>query len=785
MHVSSPYQPFIMRYPIVFLILVFSVLNSSVHAQENRPKVGLVLSGGGALGLAHVGVIKVLEERGIVPDYIVGTSMGSIVGGLYALGYSSDEMLKMIQEIDWDQVLSNKIPLPFIAFQEKEFYNRFMMELKWENKELKFPSGLIHSQALTETLIKLTWPAVQYKNFDEFPIPFRCIGTDVSTGKEIIYKEGSLATALRASMAIPSAFTPVENDSTMVVDGGVLNNFPVDVVIKMGADIVIGSDVTTGYKNAYDLESMTKILYQIAMFPSLSKLQKNRDDCDLYFHHNLEGYAMTDFAKYDSIIGIGEKDALMQLDRIDSLVKVIQPRPHFKMGDKYPDSVFVEHIDVKFDKSVSNSSIEKRLGLKENSYFSNKALIENSRKLIGSRYINSIEWWANKKDGGKNKYDLDLKIREYPRTMFKTAIHYDNTFSIGVLLNITTRNWIMPGTRWVVEGDISESPKLRANFIKYFGRSQQSGIVAEYFLTSLNMPVYDKGDISSYELFTRHFASLGYFVGRKLSNQFDIGYTYHFAKRKIKLNEQGLKNTRVLSNEHMAYIRIRSNTTDKQYYPDKGKLFNFWGSLNYFSSLNARLSSDTLDYVLENGDTIHFAENELNQYIEQKLLPQYPFVKASVQYYRFIPLSGKFYLNLGFAGSFSFTTENNSNERIYSTYMVGGFSKLFYFDQRMYGFRYAELSVMNLALAGFELKFMPAKNLFVMGGVQGLVYNENIIAIQQNLGDQFNDIIKNGLLGYGLRLAYRSPIGPIEINFSWNTNDPYGRTGIFFGYVFK
>ncbi|MCD4731730.1 MAG: patatin-like phospholipase family protein, partial [Bacteroidales bacterium] len=250
-----------MFYPIKYqsLILCFLIIHTAIYSQEKktadnqRPKIGLVLSGGGAKGIAHIGILKAMEKERIRPDFIAGTSMGSIIGGLYALGYSADQLDTIIRQIDWGEVLSNNIQLQYIAYEEKEYYNRYLIELPFENGKLKLPSGVIHGQMLGEMLARYAWPAKDYTSFDEFPIPFRCVATDVGTGKPIIFSDGSLAMAMRASMAIPTAFTPVDLDSTLAVDGGVVNNFPVEEVIDMGADIVIGVSVGDGLIPAKEL----------------------------------------------------------------------------------------------------------------------------------------------------------------------------------------------------------------------------------------------------------------------------------------------------------------------------------------------------------------------------------------------------------------------------------------------------------------------------------------------------------------------------------------------------
>lgn len=191
-----------------------------------RPlRLGLVLSGGGAKGFAHIGVLEVLEEEGIRPDLITGTSMGSVVGGLYACGYSAKQIEKLVLSVQWDDVLTNKIPLDRIAMEEKPYYGRFLVELPFDGLKPKVPTGVIRGQKIDELLRRYTLPFQGTTDFDSLPIPFACVATDVSRGKAILQRHGSLPDAIRASMAIPTVFTPLAQDSMLLVDGGTLRNF--------------------------------------------------------------------------------------------------------------------------------------------------------------------------------------------------------------------------------------------------------------------------------------------------------------------------------------------------------------------------------------------------------------------------------------------------------------------------------------------------------------------------------------------------------------------------------
>ena len=255
------------------LVLIFSFLPllqlpSVVLAQGSgeRPHVGLVLSGGGALGMAHVGVLKVMEEAGLRPDYITGVSMGSIVGGFYSIGYKADSLEKIIKNMNWDLMLSNKIEEDKVIYSEKKHFHNSIISLPVTLKKVRLPSGLIYGQQIESMLSFYGWPAADINDFSKLPVPFMCLGTDLITCKKINLKSGYLPDAMRASMAVPSIFTPQKIDTVLLVDGGILRNFAAQEVKDMGADIIIGSYTGRHLSKENELQTIPEIMGQLGFF---------------------------------------------------------------------------------------------------------------------------------------------------------------------------------------------------------------------------------------------------------------------------------------------------------------------------------------------------------------------------------------------------------------------------------------------------------------------------------------------------------------------------------------
>ena len=316
-----------MRYFWIFLMIV---LLFGPDAWGQRKKVGVVLSGGGAKGVAHIGVLKVLEEAGIPIDYIAGTSMGAIVGGLYAVGYSAKSLDSMVRVQNWPFLLSDRVYRYNLPFSEKETNEKYLLSVPLTHgKGLSVPAGFVSGQNIYNLFSELTIGYHDSIPFRDLPIPFSCVAANMIDGKEVVMDSGILPLAMRASMAIPGAFAPVIIDSMILVDGGISNNFPVDVAKNMGAEITIGVDLSTGLKDAEGLNSIIGVVDQLTSFMGMQNYEKNRKAVDLYMNPGLKGYTAASFTSeaIDSMIARGERVARANWDNIMKLKQQIGLEP--------------------------------------------------------------------------------------------------------------------------------------------------------------------------------------------------------------------------------------------------------------------------------------------------------------------------------------------------------------------------------------------------------------------------------------------------------------------------
>jgi NTE family protein len=271
-----------------------------------RPTVGLALQGGGALGLAHVGVITWLEEHHIPVDYVAGTSMGGLVGGVYATGHNAAEMRHIVSGIPWDEVLSPFTPFRDLSFRRKEDIRDYpnTLQFGWR-KGLEFPAGLNSGQQVTLILDKIAAPYSEIKSFNDLPTPFACVASDLVSGKEKVFRSGSLSLALRSTMSLPGIFTPVRTNDAIYADGGLLNNIPVDVAKEMGADLTLGVRLAEAPVSPdASLSSFAVLGNSIGVMINANELH-NIETADILVSVPLQKYGALDFDKADEIIKIG------------------------------------------------------------------------------------------------------------------------------------------------------------------------------------------------------------------------------------------------------------------------------------------------------------------------------------------------------------------------------------------------------------------------------------------------------------------------------------------------
>ncbi len=373
----------------VVLLCLLAIANPAfLGAQENdRPKIGLALGGGGAKGGAHVGVIKVLEENNVPIDYIAGTSIGAIVGGLYASGMTSDELAEALASIDWAEAMQDQPPRRDLNFRRKEDDARYLFDLEVGIGKggLKWPAGFISGQNLFFLLQSLTLGVVDVDDFDKLPIPFRAVATDVGNGEMVVLDHGYLATAMRASMAIPAFFTPVELEGRLLVDGGMVNNLPVDVAFDMGADIVIAVDLGAELSDREVGRSVVQIYQQTVRMLTRPNVGARLEMADLVINPGVSGYGTMAFDQIIEIMEQGEAAARLMVGEIDrfSVEPQIFEAHRAAQIPPPPDPIRIDFVDFVGNERVDDRVIRNHIRLEAGSEITIRMFGDDLSELLG------------------------------------------------------------------------------------------------------------------------------------------------------------------------------------------------------------------------------------------------------------------------------------------------------------------------------------------------------------------------------------------------------------------
>lgn len=309
--------------PLVLLMVMLSAWGwvCPVQAQQQRLKVGVALSGGGAKGVAHIGVLRVLEDLGVPIDFIAGTSMGSIIGGLYAAGYTPEQLVKLVGHVDWGDAFSSTPRRRSLRYDQKGKTHKYLMEVGLGRGELSLPTSILSDYKLLALLNNLCLPVAAITDFNRLPIPFRSVATDLVTGDKVVLASGSLAEAMRASMSIPTVFAPFVLEGRLLIDGGIVENLPVTTLRDMGADVVIAVDVGSPLRKREDLSNLFAVLDQTTSFQIVASTRRQAKLADLVIRPKVAQVGTMDFAKTNEIYQKGFKAAEEAMAAIRALVQ--------------------------------------------------------------------------------------------------------------------------------------------------------------------------------------------------------------------------------------------------------------------------------------------------------------------------------------------------------------------------------------------------------------------------------------------------------------------------------
>lgn len=715
------------------LLLSSSPCNGQSAEKSQRPAIGLALSGGGSHGIAHLGVLKVMEESGLRPDYITGVSMGSIVGGLYSIGYPVDSLIDIIKSLDWNLLLGNRIPENKIIFQEKPHFYNSLITLSLSRDRVNLPSGLSNGQQIENMLGYYSWPAADINDFSKFPIPYMAIGSDLLSGSMIELKKGYLPDAMRASSAVPSIFTPYRIDTLLLVDGGLLRNIAIPEVKNMGADIIIASYTGFLLYGEEELESVASILKQVGFLMSFKDFMKTKEMADILIIPDVRGISSTVFSNPDTLIQRGYNAALKYKERFriiaDSLDAIYGKQvPRASLLDK---QVYrFDRIDITGNHLTTRKQIAGVLDIAPGDTVDKNKVNEGIELLYGKAWFEKIGYRILSKD---DSLILQVNCKERPRAMIYGSLHYDNALSSGVLLSFTGRDLLTPRSVINIDSYIGEYYRLKVSLMQFVDASQKFGVEAALFMDNTRLPLVTvRGETGA--MFSRNVTA-GLFVNKRISLNHMMKAGAEFENLNLITDYLPASRIKRLGYDYITLIYdYEANTLDSKNFPDEGVEYSLSASTSgLFSGV---LRTDSTRIVYTDSDTSGFSFNR--------------FYTGRAWFRSYFSPSSRVTLKIN--GEALFITTVDSIAAQNNFYTLGGIEPITNRSIPALGFHPGQIPVKSVAGIGMSVDVEIMKDLHLTGGC-------NFFGIQEPSDKTYFYFLG----GYGLGVGYMTIAGPIQV----------------------
>ena len=563
---------------LLFCLLLTLTSFTALATEVARPKVGLVLSGGAARGLAHIGVLKALEEQGVRIDAIAGTSMGAVIGGLYASGYSVEELEKLATTLDWQQALSDAPPRKDVPFRRKQDDRDFLVKQKLSFRDdgsLGLPLGVIQGQNLSLLLESKLAHTADTRDFNKLPIPFRAVATDIASGEKVVFSRGHLPQVIRASMSIPAVFAPVELDGRLLVDGGMVDNIPVDVARDMGVDLAIVVDIGTPLRDRKQLATVVDVLnLSITLMTrrnSEEQLASLHQD-DVLIQPSLAAFGVTDFGRAQDMIDAGYRAARAMDNRLASLRRDEGDTGLAVARSPRQRRPIITAIKVENDSKVSDDVIRYYIRQPLGEPLELDRLQTDMGTLYGLDYFDRVQYRvvhkgddntlvinARGKRGGTDYLRLGLNLSDDMRG--------DSAFNLGASYRVNGINRL--GAEWLTRAQIGDQQELYSEFYQPLDVGSRYFVAPYLDFGSQNIEAtLDNDPVAEYRLERYGF---GLNLGRQIGTygEVRVGVGKAWGEAEVRIGDQDLPS--VSFNEGFYELKYSFDTFDNVYFPHSGE----------------------------------------------------------------------------------------------------------------------------------------------------------------------------------------------------------------------
>ena len=581
---------------IFLTTLSFSQIGDSLLENNKDISVGLVLSGGGAKGLAHIGVLKAIEQAGVKIDYIAGTSTGAIVGALYASGYTASQLDLMFKQVDFSTLIQDQVPRRAKTFNEKDESIKYALTLPFDGFEISFPTGLSNGQNIYNLFSKLTSHVNHLTDFSKLPIPFLCVATNAENGEMVLLENGYLPRAVSASGALPTLFNPVVINDMILIDGGIVNNYPVKELKAKGVDVIIGVDVQDGIKKKKDLTSALDLVLQVNNYTSVKQMQTKIKDTDVYIKPNIEEFSVVSFDDANRIVQAGFEAANQVTQKLERIAQQQTPRAALKPVPHSKEDLYIKQVVIEGNQQYTAAYILGKLKLKTPATVSYSSFVEGVNNLSATGNFDDIDYRFVKDQS--NHYTVFFKVIESKSKMvLRLGAHYDPLFDTGVLLNVTRKQFLTNND--IASLDVIVGDNLRYNFNYYidkgfywslgfnssydfFDKNVSTDFVANDLNNTSGFPVnkidFQYSDFTN-QLYGETLFNRIFLLGAGVEHKF-----LRYISETIGTDSDNVPRTIFdATNYYSAFGYIKYDTYDNIFFPKKGVVFQADTHLYLFS----------------------------------------------------------------------------------------------------------------------------------------------------------------------------------------------------------
>ncbi len=727
------------------ILIICFLVSCSLFSQENREdelKVGLVLSGGGAKGLAHIGVLKTIDSIGVRVDHIAGTSMGAIIGSLYASGYSGKQLDSIFNGLNFDDLINDHIPRAARTFYEKEQSEKYALRLPFNNFKVSLPSAISKGQNVFNLLSKLTLPVSHIEKFNNLPIPFFCIATDAETGQSVILDTGNLAQSVRASGALPSLFQPVYINDRMLIDGGVSNNYPIKELREKGMDIIIGVDVQDNLLDREHLKSAPEILLQINNYRTIRDMKIKTKLTDVYIRPDIEEFNVVSFDQGKRIINNGKQATLTKIEELKKIAHTQINKPSKNLKVVPLDSIKIKTISINGNKNYRRSYILGKLKLKNNQTISYKDFIKGVNNLVATSNFDDFSYQFKKDIDG---YHLKATIKESEtKTLLKAGLHFDDLYKSAALINLTHKRLLFNNDLTSIDFVLGDN--IRYEFEYYIDKGLYWSIGLKSRLNTFNKNVSASLLLTETELENTTLNKIGVDLS-DFTNQIYL-QTFFRKDFRLKIGAE-LKHLKFTSETFV------ENTDDDRTVFENSDIFSLFGNLKY-DSLDDKYFPTKGFYF--NGDfNLYLYSSDFNNNFSE-----FSIAKADIAYaFKFTKTLS---VHINTQGGFKIG-DNSVNSL---SFALGGYGNNFVNNfVSFYGYDFISLTGNSFVKGTINLDYEFIRK-------SHLIFSANYANVEDNIFDTGEWFTDPDFSGYALGYSLETFLGPIEAKYSYSPESKEG-----------